>query len=94
MIDRLYSVLANEDRRAVLDYFDGTPGETASLEDLADYLVDRRDGEDARSHERTLVRLHHVDLPKLAAAGIIDYDARTHTISYRGHPRVEKIEEL
>nr|WP_224338145.1 hypothetical protein [Haloprofundus halobius] len=77
----------------MLDYFDGTPRETALLEDLADYLVDRREGEDARSYERTLVRLHHVDLPKLAAAGIIDYDARTHTIRYRGTPSVEKTAE-
>ncbi|WP_101294626.1 DUF7344 domain-containing protein [Halegenticoccus soli] len=35
---------------------------------------------------RILVSLHHVHLPKLRRAGIVEYDAERETVAYRGHP--------
>ena len=58
-----------------------------SLSELADALLDQaeppqplatRSDVDA---ERLRVRLHHVDLPKLANSGKIEYDASNHVVT-------------
>nr|WP_121743792.1 hypothetical protein [Natronorubrum halophilum] len=41
--------------------------------------------------ERLLVDLQHNQLPKLEAAGLIEYDARTETVRYHPDDRVEKL---
>lgn len=92
--NRLHSVLANENRRYVLDYFEDSTDQTATLSDLADYLVARHPEPENWSRERARIRLHHVDVPKLEAAGLLDYDARSRTVRYRGHSGLEKTDEL
>lgn len=51
---------------------------SASLEDLADALADRglvrKERSEPRSIRDVMVRLHHVHLPRLEAAGLLDYD--------------------
>lgn len=87
--DRLLSALANQHCRFVLSYFGNTSEEYAAVDDLATALA-RRDPED---ENRAAKHLHHIALPKLADAGLVDYDARTKTVRYRGHPRLEKVRE-
>lgn len=62
---------------------------------------DRSDGDrsgDGRSEadrsDAVKIELHHTHLPKLAASGVIDYDARTETVRYHGHPEHERIGAL
>jgi len=74
------SPLAVELRRRVLEYFDAATCRTASLDDLARYAVMRLDGSRDLSADRIRIRLHHVDLPKLAAADLIDYERQLVTV--------------
>ncbi len=90
-LDATLELLANHDRRAVLSYLRDAPGATATTGDLTDYLVERRaarTGErPARSHVRST--LQHIHVPKLADAGVVDYDARTDEVRYWGSERLE-----
>lgn len=45
---------------------------------------------DTSRRKRVTARLHHSTLPKLADAGVVDYDPRTGTVRYRGHPLVDR----
>lgn len=73
-------------RRIVIEYFDESEAETASLADLARFAATRVDGSwdhRERSADRLQCRLHHVDLPKLAHEGIIEYDYRMADVRFR-----------
>ena len=65
----LVGVIADPDTRAVLETLSET--ETVTVEGLAAELA-----ENGR-RKRVRITLHHVHLPKLAAAGLIDFDAET-----------------
>ena len=80
-LDELLSALADGTRRRVIRYFHHTDAGAATVEEIAAHLA-ARDAEDDRDLlER---RLHHVALPKLAAVGVLEYDARSRTAQYRG----------
>jgi hypothetical protein len=89
--DAVYMLLADRDRRAVLEYL-GANGGTATVLELARRISDSagRMSESKKGDPR--VRLHHVQLPKLAAAGTIDYDrgAKAVTLTACGR-RLERI---
>lgn len=91
---RLLSALSSSHNRHVLTYLSESPGEVASLEELADHVVDREGGGGPGRRERVAGRLHHATLPKLAAMGVVDYDPRTNTVRYRGHPVVAQYSAL
>jgi hypothetical protein len=93
-IDRVCSALASKSRRAVLAYFDASATQTASLDEVAEYVAARQSASDTRTPEQVQVRLHHVGLPKLDDAGLIDYDARTATVRYREQSTVEEWDAL
>ena len=86
-LDELLAILANEDCRATLEQFRRTSEETVPVEDLADELC--RD--DERDPDRFAVRLHHSVLPRLADVGVLEYDARSETVRYRGHDELEAL---
>lgn len=70
---RLVALLDNERRRrAVASLLDR--GGPIGLEDLVQRLLPDGDTE-APTAERLTVELHHVHLPKLAAVGLVEYDA-------------------
>ncbi|MUV56314.1 hypothetical protein GJ632_01780 [Halogeometricum sp. CBA1124] len=71
----MFAALANERRRRVLEHFEESGRETATLTELADHLSERQSDANGRSDEQIRLRLHHVDLPKLHEAGLITYDA-------------------
>lgn len=82
-LDRLLSAFASEPRRRVLAHVQNTDEETASLDGLAEHVAATQD---EGALEQARIHLHHVHLPKLAAADLIDYDADTRTIRYGGGP--------
>ncbi|MFB6163621.1 MAG: hypothetical protein ABEJ31_00515 [Haloarculaceae archaeon] len=69
-----FDVLTDEHRCRAIEYLDRA-GPTA-VDDLVGYVVSRSDHEgtelDARSRMR--VRFHHVHLPKMVDAGLVEYD--------------------
>lgn len=85
--DELVTILADARRRAILTYLQEPSEDVATVETLADEL-------DARDHGRddaTEVVLVHSDLPKLDAAGVIEFDRRSNTARYRTNPHVERL---
>lgn len=68
--DELFAVLSNANRRFVLAHLAqrGTP---PTLDPLAAALAEWSDD---LSHEDARIALHHVHLPKLEDAGLVEYD--------------------
>lgn len=85
--DELLTVLADARRRAILDYFSGSPDDAATVETLTDELQ----GRDHLDGDPTAVGLVHSDLPKMDAAGVVDFDHRTRIVRYRADSRVERL---
>lgn len=84
--DELSSALANRYCRFVLSYFTDSSDEVASVADLSATIARTIDRPDRTS---VTIQLHHAALPRLDDVGIVDYDARSETVRYRGHPRLE-----
>lgn len=84
-IDDQLSVLTNELHRTIVLYFCRHSTETATTDDIADYIRDQQDTELSNLE----VRLHHVILPRLAKAGVLEYDSRSNTVRYRRQPTLE-----
>lgn len=87
--DRLLTVLSTDCVRDVVHYFQNSPEDVAELDELAEIVAIRTDDPSFSDPERVSGYLHHVTLPKLATAGIVDYDQRQHTVRYWGHPVIE-----
>lgn len=75
-LDELFDVLSDRRRRFVLYYLDGA-NERATREALVDRIAVREavDGE-GPIREHVLAELHHVHLPRLQDAGLVEYDQR------------------
>lgn len=75
--DAVFAALADRERRAVV-YFLHEHG-TATVAELADVVTGwvhgARGVATSDDRERVRVALHHVHLPRLAAAGLVTYDA-------------------
>lgn len=61
-----------------------------SLVELADEMTARDAGNEENPTAADVVKrnLHHVHLPKLDRADLVDYDRDERTVTYRGHPEL------
>lgn len=80
--DLIFEVLANERRRRVLHHLVDEP-----VWEI-DALVDRLAEEESSSREDVACSLHHVHLPKLEDAGIVD--SENGAIQYLGGSLIEQ----
>lgn len=87
-----YDALADRERRAVVAHFMTEDSNTASVNDLITQYQEMTGDEDISANSLE-IRLHHQHLPKLADAGIIEYDARSQTVRYHGGSQVENLLE-
>ena len=87
--DEILSVLADRDRRTVLNYLRESPTATATLGELASALDER--GPDGAGEPRLV--LHHSVLPKLESVGVVEYDADRRVVHYPGHDLLETLLE-
>ena len=92
-LDQLFRLLADSHRRYTLYYLDETETDVVTLDEVAEHVAarsepntDETEQPEDSTRERTRVELHHNHLPQLAAAGLIDYDARTQTVRNWGEP--------
>lgn len=94
-LDRVFEVLADRRRRLVLSYLVAEDADAATVGELLDYVV-ARSGDTSTDRDADTVRtqLHHNHLPKLDAAGVIDYDAGNGTVRYREKPFLEEYLDL
>ncbi|MDG5777271.1 hypothetical protein VB773_09005 [Haloarculaceae archaeon H-GB2-1] len=67
-------------RRAVLRLLETNETAVVTLDALAE---DLHTGQPPDDYERRRIRLHHVTLPALASANLLEYDARSHTVRRR-----------
>ncbi|QLG27919.1 hypothetical protein HUG10_10290 [Halorarum halophilum] len=85
--DELLGVLADEHCRTVLWYFRYYSTHVATVDALEQFVCEQHGQHAGEAH--VAVYLHHSILPKLANAGLVDYDARSRTARYRVDPNVE-----
>ena len=72
-------------------------GEVFSLGHLAEVLVDLEAESAAADDEqrtRTKIDLHHRHLPKMDAAGFLEYDPKSGDVRYRGTTESDLVGEL
>ncbi|MGM0447701.1 MAG: DUF7344 domain-containing protein [Methanobacteriota archaeon] len=82
-LNALFSALAHEQRRLVLRALRGTEGHAADLDALVETVRDEANRPDATAEDGrrdVRVALRHVHLPKLAAAGLVEYDEETERV--------------
>lgn len=81
-----YRLLADAQRRFVIESLEtGTTRVQTSLDELATHLERAAERSDVVDGWPTLrCRLHHVHLPMLAEAGLLDYDPATKEIQLGG----------
>ncbi len=80
----VHDALASANRRQILRYLAAQGDDGATVDELVDELIDHDETEDDR--QRIATTLHHVELPKLADGGFIEYDARTLTAHTQEQP--------
>ena len=77
-----HRLLSSKRRRLVLDLLDDR-SDSLTLQGLAEDVTRRESSgnpSDQAAAERVAIALHHDHLPKLAAAGVLDYDTQTREI--------------
>lgn len=84
-VDELHATLANPYCRTILAHFADASENVTTVEALSTVVTDS----DVRDVDGVMIELHHAALPKLDAAGVVDYDARSKTVRYRGHPALQ-----
>lgn len=73
--DELFHLLGDERRRRTVRYLLEEDGETVEVDALAAALADGADGRaTGADRQRVAITLAHAHLPKLEAAGVVDYD--------------------
>lgn len=87
--DDVFESLASERRRVVLRALYRSD-EPMDLSDLAGTVVEVVDGDSSGDVEDAVVKLHHCNLPKLEAAGLVTYDEATEVVTYEGHPLLDE----
>lgn len=90
-LDAVFTVLSNQRRRHAIRACRDSPNGVVDLEETADRVTEwERLADEQSSTDTVATSLHHVHLPLLDDAGIIDYDERSKTARYWGHPVVEE----
>lgn len=90
----MFALLSDPRRRFVVSYLQDC--RRAKLDELADVVTgweESRRGDAIATREKrdkVAVRLHHVDLPKLDAAGVIVYDHRQRQVTFADLPEPMK----
>lgn len=90
-LDTILSLLANHQRRELLQYLVETPDGCCSLDECVDHLVkqqEKRNG-NGDEHDQVKTTLRHVHIPKLEDAGIVEFDPRSQQLRYWGEEHLE-----
>ena len=93
-LDTTFELLSNARRRYLLYYLGTMDGPVAEV-DTAVNAVSTYEAADPETDVQPIpedieIELQHLHLPKLADAGIVDYDPRHGTIRYTGTPALEE----
>lgn len=92
-VDASLRVLADAQRRRVLEYLRGKGPREASLDELAAHLRSYPDAptDRIRGQDRARVVLVQKHLPKLSDQGVVDWDRQRERARYRQNDVVESV---
>ena len=91
-LDACLRLVADRQRRRVIDHLRHDAPETTTFDDLVDRLDGRTpDAKDGPPRDELVVQLHHVHLPTLSDYGVVEYDHRSGDVRYRPDERVEAV---
>ena len=96
-LTEIFETLANARRRRVVYFLAENEDAAVSIEQVAEYVCrvePARDAPESRRREEITADLHHTHLPRLAGAGMIDYDRRTKAVRYVGRPSFDEWVDL
>lgn len=79
-------------RQTILQVLHEDQTGVSSVADLTEAVVER-EGLDESVAERVEIALYHVDLPKLADTGVLEFDPRSKTVRYRESMAVGEVLE-
>lgn len=89
-LNTIFDLLSAARRRYLLYYLLEVDSEVAELEAAVNAVYKQEvagmEPEDHVSREEVRIELHHMHVPQLADAGVVDYDPRHGTIRYTGQP--------
>lgn len=90
-LDAILDILANHRRRALLEYLWEQPESVGSFEEATEHTILRVGQKQGAqpNHDDVQVDLQHHHLPKMADAGVLEYDIRSQTIRYHENERLE-----
>lgn len=92
-VDAMLDILANADRRYLLEFLADQPDNTASFEAAAKHVITETGRERGAqpNHDEVQIDLLHHHLPKLSDAGVVEYDVRSQTIRYDPDDNLEAL---
>ncbi|WP_227380896.1 DUF7344 domain-containing protein [Haladaptatus halobius] len=82
-------LLADTHRRTILQYLNDQETDVATVDELATHVHAEVEAVPDPDHARTA--LVHMHVPKLADAGVIEYDQHDETVQYQDEPLLEAI---
>ena len=93
-VDTHLGLLVVPECRYVLYYFERSPDDAATLNDLADWAATTDGVAPDASRDRLAARFHHAALPRLDRYGVVAYDPADRTAEYRAGSDVEALVAL
>ncbi|WP_226004051.1 DUF7344 domain-containing protein [Natrinema salinisoli] len=86
-------VVADPCRRSILSQLIDSEEVVVPMKTLVDRIAPENPPPEATGAHATslLIDVHHIHLPKLAAANVIEYDPRAKTIRYTPDERLERV---
>lgn len=92
-LDDCLDLVADRQRRLVLQHVREKPAEPVAIEELVDAVrrASATDGSQPADRERITVQLLHSHLPKCAEHGIIEYDRDGRAVRYQPNERLESL---
>ncbi|MFC4451907.1 DUF7344 domain-containing protein [Halorussus aquaticus] len=88
-LNEALDLLRDQQRRYVLKKLRATDEGVAVIDELVEYLLTH--DPDADDRDQVALMIHHKTLPRLADAGVIDFDARSDTVRYHGSEVVDDL---
>ncbi|WP_083252586.1 hypothetical protein [Haladaptatus sp. W1] len=88
----LYKLLADHRRRVLLQYLRDTEA-PMPISALVTELTQRDEHVSPDENRDTEIAMHHIHLPKLADAGVIEYDQSAQQAAYTAPPQVDALLE-
>lgn len=92
-LDTTLDCLSNSSRRLAVTHLRRQHGVSIHLDDLADHVVRGTHETPPREHRATALSLYHVHLPKLADAGLIQFDPESKTARYTASTDIDRLLE-